>query len=63
MFSKTTLLSLLAAAVPFNAAAHVTDEVHPQAAYADLDYETPGISFKINSENPAIQRWRCRWFL
>ncbi|MDY5768291.1 MAG: porin [Alloprevotella sp.] len=56
MFSKTTLLSLLAAAVPFTAAAHVTDETHPQAAYADLDYEPPGISFKINSENPAIQQ-------
>ena len=56
MFSKTTLLSLLAAAVPFTAAAHETDDTHPQAAYADLDYETPGISFKINSENHAIQQ-------
>ena len=54
--SKTTLLSLLAVAAPFTAAAHETDEAHPQAAYADLDYETPGISFKINSENPAIQQ-------
>ena len=56
MISKTTLLSLLAVAAPFTAAAHETDETHPQAAYADLDYETPGISFKINSDNPAIQQ-------
>ena len=57
MATPQTLLALiLTAAVPFAAAAHDTDETHPQAAYTDLDYETPGYTLNINSSNPVVQQ-------
>ena len=57
MANPQTLLALiLTAAVPLAAAAHDTDETHPQAAYTDLDYETPGYTLNINSSNPVVQQ-------
>lgn len=57
MATPQTLLALiLTAAVPLAAAAHDTDETHPQAAYTDLDYETPGYTLNINSSNPVVQQ-------
>ena len=57
MATPQTLLALiLTAAVPLAATAHDTDETHPQAAYTDLDYETPGYTLNINSSNPVVQQ-------
>lgn len=56
MVSNKSLFTLLLAATPLVAAAHDTDETHPQAAYTDLDYETPGYTLNINSSNPVVQQ-------
>ena len=54
MVSNKSLFTLLLAATPLVAAAHDTDETHPQAAYTDLDYETPGYTLRVNSSNPVV---------